>query len=94
MFHTLTEAHDRMYVEKAQYARTIPIPTLGVRTTEFELSHPRAQALYDSGRQAAKTFLETWSFDAYVAEFRTGKEHSRREEIAASLGTLAAPPPG
>jgi NTE family protein len=92
--HTVMEAHDRMYVEKAQYARTIPIPTVGVRTTEFDLTHARARELYDSGRAAAETFLETWNFDAYIAEFRTGKEHSRREDIAASLGTLAAPPPG
>jgi NTE family protein len=91
---TMMEAHDRMYVEQANYARTIAIPTLGVGTTEFDLSKPRAQALYDSGRLAAKTFLETWDFDAYVAEFRTGKEHSRREEIAASLGTLARTPSG
>src|SRR2546426_4218689 len=49
MVHTMLEAHDRLYVEKAQYARTVPIPTLGVRTTEFDLPRDRAQALYDSG---------------------------------------------
>ena len=82
---TMMEAHDRMYVEQANYARTIPIPTLGVGTTEFDLPRERALALYDSGRWAAEKFLDTWDFDAYVAEFRSGKEHSRRESLVAAM---------
>jgi NTE family protein len=82
---TMMEAHDRLYVQQANYARTIPIPTLGVGTTEFDLSPERALALFDSGRWAAEKFLDGWDFDAYVAEFRTGKEHSRREALVASL---------
>ena len=89
MLHTMMEAHDRLYVEKAEYARTIPIPTLGVHTTEFDITHDRAQALYDSGRDAAKAFLDTWNFEAYIAEFRTGKEQSRREDIAHELEKAA-----
>ncbi len=85
MIHTMMEAHDRLYLEKAEYARTIPIPTLGVQTTEFDISRDRAQALYDSGRSAAETFLETWNFQAYIEEFRSGKTHSRRAEIGAEL---------
>ena len=83
---TMMEAHDRLYVEQSNYARTIPIPTLGVGTTEFDLSKERALALYDSGRWAAEKFLDNWDFDAYIAEFRTGKEHSRREALVASMG--------
>jgi NTE family protein len=82
---TMMEAHDRMYVEQASYARTIPIPTLGVGTTEFDLSKERALALFDSGRWAAEKFLKNWNFDAYIAEFRTGKEHSRRDALVASM---------
>ena len=82
---TMMEAHDRLYVEQANYARTIPIPTLGVGTTEFDLPPDRALALYDSGRKAAEKFLSTWDFDAYIAEFRTGKEHSRREALVESM---------
>jgi NTE family protein len=82
---TMMEAHDRLYVEQASYARTIPIPTLGVGTTEFDLSPERALALFDSGRWAAETFLGKWDFEAYVAEFRSGKEHSRREALVASM---------
>jgi NTE family protein len=90
MLHTMMEAHDRLYLEKAQFARTIPIPTLGIGTTEFDLTRERAEALYQSGRQAATTFLQAWDFRAYIEEFRTGKTHSRREEIANDLTTPAA----
>jgi NTE family protein len=85
LVHTMMEAHDRLYLEKAQYARTIPIPTLGVGTTEFGLSRERAVGLYDSGRKAADTFLETWDFDADLAAFRSGETRSRREDIATEL---------
>jgi NTE family protein len=84
---TMMEAHDRLYVEQANYARTIPIPTLGVGTTEFDLAPDRALALYDSGRKAADKFLSTWDFEAYIAEFRMGKKHSRRESLVASMET-------
>ncbi len=82
---TMMEAHDRLYVEQANFARTIAIPTLGVGTTEFDLSPERALALYDSGRWAAEKFLKDWDFDAYVAEFRSGKEHSRRQAVASEM---------
>jgi NTE family protein len=85
MAQTMMEAHDRLYIEKEQYARTIPIPTLGVGTTEFEITRERALKLYESGREATAKFLETWDFEGYVAEFRQGKEHSRRNEIAADM---------
>jgi NTE family protein len=90
MLHTMMEAHDRLYLEKAQFARTIPIPTLGVGTTEFDLPRERAEALYQSGRLAAATFLQAWDFQAYIAEFRTGKTHSRRAEVASELDSAAA----
>jgi len=89
MVHTMMEAHDRMYIEKEQYARTIPIPTLGVHTTEFDITQERKQAIYDSGREAAEKFLETWNFEGYLTEFRSGKEHHRRDDIAAELQKAA-----
>jgi NTE family protein len=79
---TMTQAHDRLYIEKANFARTIAIPTLGISGTNFDLSREQVDALYASGRQAAEEFLRTWDFEAYKTEFRSGKVHSRREEIA------------
>jgi NTE family protein len=92
---TMMEAHDRLYLEKATFVRTIPIPTLGVGTTEFGITRPRVEALYGSGRTAAFDFLGRWDFDAYVAEYRSGKEHSRREELATrQVPPRSAPPSG
>ena len=85
MVHTMLEAHDRLYLEQETFARTIGIPTVGVGTTEFDLSRERAEALYQSGRDAAAKFLETWDFEAYVREFRQGKTHSRRQQLTEQL---------
>ena len=67
---TMMEARDRLYIETADFARTINIPTLGVRTTDFDISRERKLELYEAGRTAAERFLKTWSFEDYKREFR------------------------
>jgi NTE family protein len=79
---TMMEAHDRFYVDQANYARTIPIPTLGVQTTEFNISSDRAQALFSSGKDAAGKFLASWDFEQYKQRFRNGTSTARRETVA------------
>jgi NTE family protein len=79
---TMMAAHDRMYLDQATYARTIPIPTLGVGTTEFEIKPARVEALHDSGHTAATDFLAKWDFQAYVDEYRRGREHHRSDAVA------------
>jgi NTE family protein len=55
---TMMAAHDRLYIEEHDFEeRTIAIDTLGVGTTEFDLSRQRALALHQSGRDAARKFL-------------------------------------
>lgn len=71
LVHFALDAHDRFSLERADYARTIAISTLGVRTTEFDLARDRVLALYEEGRAAATRFLATWSFEDYIREFRT-----------------------
>ena len=84
--HTMMEFHDRMYVEKAEFARTIPIDTIGVGTTQFDLPRQRALDLYESGRKAARDFLAKWDFDAYIREYRSGKQvRSRRDTLVAEM---------
>jgi NTE family protein len=75
---TMMAAHDRLYLENATFARTIPIRTLGVGTTEFDIESDRVKALYDSGHTAASQFLDQWDFEAYIEEFRRGKATPRR----------------
>jgi NTE family protein len=64
---TMMEAHDRLYIDRVTFARTISIKTLGVGTTEFDISEERMKALYESGRKAAKDFLAGFNWDEYVA---------------------------
>jgi NTE family protein len=54
---TMMAAHDRLYIEESEFDRTIAIDTLGVGTTEFDLSSERAMGLFRSGRAAAEKFL-------------------------------------
>lgn len=80
---TMMGAHDRMYLQNDTFVRTIPIPTLGVRTTEFDLSEKRAGELFESGRTAALEFVdEKWDFDKYKRTFRRGERPTRTETIA------------
>jgi len=94
---TMLEAHDRIYIEKDQYARTIPIPTCGVGTTEFDIRKKPAkmQALYEAGRTAATHFLATWNFDAYIKAFRDPElgSSTRRQDILAEQEAARAKQP-
>jgi NTE family protein len=65
---TMMAAHDRMHIDEATFARTVPIPTLGVGTTEFEITPDRVAALYQSGYDAAETFLAHFDWDKYLAD--------------------------
>ena len=78
LFATMMEAHDARYIEDAQFVRTIPIPTLGVGTTEFDVSRERTEALYQSGRQAAEKFFATWNFADYVDKYRSAESQTKR----------------
>ena len=73
LFSTMMQAHDARYIKDEQFIRTIPIPTLGVGTTEFDISRERSEALYQSGREAAEKFFDTWNFSKYIGRYRRGK---------------------
>ncbi|MBI2868728.1 MAG: patatin-like phospholipase family protein [Chloroflexi bacterium] len=81
LFGTMMEAHDARYIENEQFVRTIPIPTLGVKTTEFNITTERTEALYHSGRRAAEEFLATWNFEEYTNKYRRGKAPPRRRAL-------------
>jgi NTE family protein len=54
---TMMAAHDRYYIEKTKFDKTIEIDSKGVGTTEFKLSNKRKEDLYESGVQKAERFL-------------------------------------
>lgn len=72
LFSTMMEAHDARYIEDHDFVRTIPIPTLGVGTVEFDLGREQAEALYQAGVDAARDFFDTWDFRRYVESYRMG----------------------
>lgn len=59
------------YIRDKDLARTIDIPTLGVGTTDFDLSKKRSLDLYRSGYESTEKFLKEWDFDKYVQEYRS-----------------------
>lgn len=82
LFATMMEAHDARYIQDHDFVRSIPIPTLGVRTTDFELSKEQAEALYRSGVEAARKFFERWDFERYKATYRRVTPLHRTERLA------------
>ena len=83
LFSTMLEAHDARYIEDQQFVRTIPIPTLGVRTIDFDLPPERRDQLYASGEAAAKKFFSEWDFASYKAKFRAVKPPTDRSRALA-----------
>jgi NTE family protein len=67
---TMLDAHDQRYIEDHNRFRTIKIPTLGISTTQFNLSKEESRSLYDSGFMAATAFINKWSASAYEQQFK------------------------
>lgn len=53
IFETMQVAHERVHVEDAKWAKTIPIPTGKVSAIDFNLSEENKNFLWDSGYAAA-----------------------------------------
>jgi predicted acylesterase/phospholipase RssA len=86
---TMTDAQDKIYLERDTFVRTITISNLGVQATDFNLSRDTSEALYDAGQDATTTFLETWDFEAYKAAFRTGMGQPTRRDAITSVRKAA-----
>lgn len=69
LFATMMEAHDERYIERHNRFRTIKVPTLGVRTTDFQISTEKSVQLYEAGLNAGKDYFKTWSPSDYESEF-------------------------
>lgn len=81
LFATMMEAHDARYIEDKDFSRTIPIPTLGVRTTDFNLKREKAEELYASGYNAGQQFFVKWDFDNYKRKHRAAAPVGRRDRV-------------
>jgi len=65
MVGTMIEAHDVRHIQDANFKRTIGIPTMGVKTTEFNISSHRKDLLFQAGYNAAKDFFNGYSEEKY-----------------------------
>lgn len=55
---TMMEKDDEKYIRKRDFIRTVPIPTVGVKTTDFDITREKSLELYESGYKSAEKFLE------------------------------------
>ena len=70
LFATMLEAHDERYIEKENRFRTVKIPTLGVRVTDFDIKPDKSEELFQSGYKAASAYFQNWSYEAYAQSFQ------------------------
>lgn len=68
LFDTMMEAHDNRFIEEKNFDRTIPIPTLGVKTTDFGISKEKMNELYEAGENAAEKFFDIWDHRRYLVK--------------------------
>lgn len=66
---TMLEAHDERYIEDHNRFRTVKIPTLGVRSTDFSLPPETAMKLYESGYEAGSRFFGRLSLAGYQKSY-------------------------
>jgi len=69
---TMLEAHDKIYESNLKSKlRTISIPSLGIKTTDFDNINKQKEALFQSGRQAAASFFDNWNFESFKLQCYT-----------------------
>ncbi len=72
---TMLEAHDRLFeMDPKSVVRTISIPSLGIKTTDFDINGTQKENLFMSGVQAADNFFAGWNFDVYKMHFYNSNE--------------------
>ncbi|MEF3301954.1 patatin-like phospholipase family protein [Paenibacillus sp. GYB003] len=69
LFATMMGAHDERYIEEQNRFRTIKVPTLGVRVTDFDIKPEKSMELYKAGYDAAKAYFKKWSHQDYISCF-------------------------
>jgi len=70
MVATMLSAHDERYIEQTNRYRTIKIPTLGIGTTQFDITQEESLLLYESGLRSGERFFKDWNDQYYEAQFK------------------------
>lgn len=76
LVNTMMSARDARDLEEAHWVRTISINTLGIKTTDFNISTQQAEMLFNSGREAARQFFRNWDFHLYKSRYRLNLKSS------------------
>lgn len=66
---TMLDKNEEIYVKDKDAVRTVFIPTLGVKTTEFRISTDMKIKLFNSGYTSAEKFLKFWNFHKYIRDY-------------------------
>ena len=61
MIETILDAQNNQHLHSDDWHRTIYIDTLGVKTTEFDLSDDKKNELITSGSDATVRYLTWWN---------------------------------
>jgi NTE family protein len=67
---TMVDRNEEEYLPDRNAIRTVTIDTVGVRTTEFNISRKKCIKLYESGFNSTNEFLNSWSFRDYISKYR------------------------
>jgi NTE family protein len=83
MLSTMMEAHDKIHeLDPGSSVRTISIPSLGIKTTDFETIQKYRDRLFQAGVRAAEKFFGGWNFNSYKLYFRS---FNAPQKVKASL---------
>lgn len=80
---TLQEAHDERHIQDLNFKRTIPVKTMGIKTTEFDITPDKRTLIYNSGIEAAKSFFASFSQNEYE---NMHEKFKRPQAFLSSLG--------
>ena len=69
IFHTATDAWDKHWVSSSTYVRTCTVSAGDIGTTDFDLTQAQRQWLLESGKEAARKFLDEWQPSQYVNSY-------------------------
>ncbi|MDS1029789.1 patatin-like phospholipase family protein [Bacillota bacterium LX-D] len=70
LMETLLDKNETRYIKSKDKVRTIQVPSVGVKTTEFDISKDKCNLLFKSGYAAAQKFFLQWDFEDYVQAYR------------------------
>lgn len=67
IFYTMMDAHDNRHIKQQDQVRTMMVPSLDVKLTDFSITEEKRKQLFQSGVKVAEEFFRHWTFDHYLA---------------------------